>query len=428
MTEKIKYELVPGVQVNFIKNQQFKSVQVMVSFIRELTDQKELAKRTLLTSMLESSSAQYPNQHAITLKLAELYGATFGANTEVEGNLSLLNFIYSFVAPEYLSDGQSLLTESINFLNEIIFHPLLIDGKFKTEVFERQRENLINYLKGIVDNKQTEALINAQRLYFDSAIQQNTPYGTVADYQGLTNQQIVDEYYRTIKEDQVQITIMGDLDLEELKQQLINFEFKKRTAKLDQACYHQAVKDNVIIKEKQENVQQSKLNLIYQLPIDAVHKDFYAAVVMNAMLGESPQSLLFQNVREKASMAYYAESSYSALRSVVLIQTGIQAEDHDQVLALVKQQISLLQNGDFSDDQLEKIKIELVNERQRMQDSPASNLEQAVLSELLEQPLDYEIQCREIKKVMKEDIIRVAKQLTLQTEFFLKGVMDNGND
>ena len=121
----------------------------MISFIRELTDQSELAKRTLLASMLESSSARYPNQHEITLKLAELYGATFGVNTEVEGNLSLLNFIYSFVAPEYLKDGKSLMNESIDFLNEIIFYPLLIDGKFKNEIFERQCDNLMNYLKGV---------------------------------------------------------------------------------------------------------------------------------------------------------------------------------------------------------------------------------------------------------------------------------------
>ena len=115
MKSEFNYELKPWIKVRFIQNKQFKSVQMMVSFIHELESERELASRTLLAGILESSSAAYPNQHAITLKLAELYGATFGANTEVEGNLSLLNFVYSFVAPGYLAAGQSLLDESAAF-------------------------------------------------------------------------------------------------------------------------------------------------------------------------------------------------------------------------------------------------------------------------------------------------------------------------
>ena len=430
MKSEFNYELKPGVKVRFIQNKQFKSVQMMVSFIHELESERELASRTLLAGILESSSAAYPNQHAITLKLAELYGATFGANTEVEGNLSLLNFVYSFVAPEYLAVGQSLLDESVDFLNQIIFHPRMESGMFKSEIFERQRMNLKKYIQGIVDNKQSEALVNVQRLYFDDPIQQNTPYGTEDDYQELTNQQIVTTYEQMLQQDQVQITVMGDLDYVTLKRVLSRLEFQESVRKpLHEICYSQAVKDQVEVQTKVEPVQQSKLDLVYHLPIDAhQNKMFYAAVVMNALLGGSPQSLLFQNVREKSSMAYYAESSYSALRSMVLIQTGIQATNHDSVLALIKQQIAALQQGDFSTEQLSKIKIELINERKRMQDSPASSLEQAVLSELLDRSLDYETQRNGIQAVTKEDVVAAAARLKFQTEFFLKGEMDNGND
>ena len=429
MKSEFNYELKPGVKVRFIQNKQFKSVQMMISFIHELKNERGLASRTLLAGILESSSAAYPNQHAITLKLAELYGATFGANTEVEGNLSLLNFVYSFVAPEYLKAGQSLLDESVDFLNQIIFHPRIENGMFKPEVFERQRTNLKTYIQGIVDNKQSEALVHVQRSYFDDPIQQNTPYGTENDYQELTNQDIVAAYDQMLRRDQVQITVMGDLDLDSLKRSLSKFEFRESAREtLYEICYSQAAKDQVKVQTKTESVQQSKLDLIYHLPIDA-HQDrmFYAAVVMNALLGGSPQSLLFQNVREKASMAYYAESSYSALRSMVLIQTGIQATNHDSVLTLIKEQIAALQQGDFSAEQLAKIKIELVNERQRMQDSPASSLEQAVLSELLARPLDSATQQNGIQAVTKQDVVAAASQLKLQTEFFLKGGMANGN-
>ena len=113
---------------------------------------------------------------------------------------------------------------------------------------------------------------------------------------------------------------------------------------------------------------------------------------------------------------------------MVLSQTGIQATNHDSVLMLIKQQIAALQQGAFSIDQLAKIKVELINERQRMQDSPASSLEQVVLSELLDRPLDYETQRNGIQAVTKKDVVAAATRLKFQTEFFLKGEMDNDND
>lgn len=423
MCTDYNFELHPGVKVKFISNKQFKSVQLMISFIREIENPIELAKRTLLAKLLESSSKQYPNQHSITIKLAQLYGATFGATTEMEGNLSLLNFVYGFIAPEYLTQDKSLLTESIKFLNQIIFHPAFENGQFKVDQFHLHQNNLMTYIDDMVDNKQTEAVLKAQQLYFDSAIQQYAPYGIKADYQNLSNRQVSDAYRQMINQDQVQITVIGNLDVNELKRALSQLEFSDENRKVNShICYQQALKSKVAVQTKVEDVQQSKLDLIYQFPIDLKNQtDFFAAVVMNAMLGSSPQSLLFQNVREKESMAYYAESSYSVLRSFLLIQTGIQAKQHDVVLKLIDDQILNLQHGRFDVQKLINIKSELVNERLRMQDHPMSILEQAVLGDLLSQSMDYKEQCNRIQQVTKQDIMRVAQKLTLQAEFFLRG-------
>lgn len=424
MRTDYNFELHPGVKVKFISNKQFKSVQLMISFIREIKKPSELAKRSLLAKLLESSSEQYPNQHSITVKLAELYGATFGATTELEGNLSLLNFVYSFIAPEYLKQhDKSLLTESIEFLNQIIFHPAFKDGQFQTDQFKLHQNNLMTYVDDLIDNKQTEAVLKTQQLYFDSVIQQRAPYGIKDDYRNLSNYQVSNAYHQMINHDQVQITVMGNLNVKELKHALSQLEFSNKPRKInDHICYQQPLKSEVAAQTKIEDVQQSKLDLIYQFPIELQNQeDFFASVVMNAMLGASPQSLLFQNVREKESMAYYAESSYSVLRSFLLIQTGIQAKQHDIVLKLIKDQILDLQHGRFTVQKLTNIKSELVNERLRMQDSPMSVLEQTVLGDLLSLSVDYGEQCNRIQQVTKQDIMRVAQKLTLQAEFFLRG-------
>lgn len=419
----MKIELIPGIELNFIKNDQFKSVQILVSFVKKLTTQKELALRTLLASMLESGSQHFPSQRALTLKLAKLYGATFGVTAEVEGNLSLLNFVYSFVDPQYLMGKPSLLAESIAFLREMIFDSNIQNGLFDKETFERQKENLNLYIKGINDNKQSEALIGIQHLYFENKVQQHTPYGTAQDIMVITNQELTRSYWEMIRNDNVQITVMGNLDENELVRYLKQLPFSERPTYdfHDQVCYSQLLMP-FKCQTKVENLQQSKLDLIYQLPISAhCGENFFAAVVMNALLGGSSQSRLFKIVREQQSLAYYADSCYSVLRSVVLIQTGIEASNKDKVVSLIKQQVSDIQKGKFDVEELYHLKKELINERKRMQDNPMSILDQQILGNILHEDLSYETQRNAVAAVTKEDVIAVANKLHLQAEYFLKG-------
>lgn len=129
---------------------------------------------------------------------------------------------------------------------------------FKPEVFERQRTNLKTYIQGIVDNKQSEALVHVQRSYFDDPIQQNTPYGTETDYQELTNQDIVAAYDQMLRRDQVQITVMGDLDLDSLKRSLSKFEFRESAREtLYEICYSQAAKDQVKVQRRQNRFNKA---------------------------------------------------------------------------------------------------------------------------------------------------------------------------
>ena len=66
-------EINTGVMLNVIPTQQFKTTRVVISFLKELTDRKELVMRTLLANILETSSQAYPTQKAVTNNLS---GAT----------------------------------------------------------------------------------------------------------------------------------------------------------------------------------------------------------------------------------------------------------------------------------------------------------------------------------------------------------------
>ena len=70
-------------------------------------------------------------------------------------------------------------------------------------------------------------------------------------------------------------------------------------------------KENEEAKEIQESMEVTQGKLIIGLDVNILDKDArYKIMIYNSLLGGSANSKLFQNVREKASLAYTASSSY----------------------------------------------------------------------------------------------------------------------
>jgi predicted Zn-dependent peptidase len=67
------------------------------------------------------------------------------------------------------------------------------------------------------------------------------------------------------------------------------------------------------------DITQGKL--IYGITVNCNSlQDQYSAIVYNAILGGGANSKLFQNVREKASLAYTAGSSYLRQKNNIFIR------------------------------------------------------------------------------------------------------------
>lgn len=67
--------------------------------------------------------------------------------------------------------------------------------------------------------------------------------------------------------------------------------------------------------------------------------------LMNALLGGTPHSLLFQNVREKMSLCYYCASSYDRHKGVFLIDSGVEETDAARAEEAVLEQLDRASRG-----------------------------------------------------------------------------------
>lgn len=419
----MRIELVKGVNLNIIPSKQFKTTRIFISFIKNIESKKELAERALLANYLEMCSQNYPTQIDIDIarKLSQMYGASFGSSVDRRGNYQLINFSIDYIEGKYLVGNEDLFSEVIEFLKEIIFNPLKVgeNKNFDEETFTRQKNNTITYLKSIKEDKQAYATAKLRKLYFDNEIQQVPSFGESEDVEKLTISDLMDAYQKMLNTDRVEIMISGDVNTDEVINKFSVLPFKARNISRVSMSYTQEIKQEIVTQIDEEPLSQSKFDMAFRLPVVYRGDLHYAALVFNSLFGGSALSLLFTVVREKMSMAYYANSNFDPFRQLLVVQTGISYANKDKVQELILEQLERLKKGDFEDELLEQNKNNLISSYISRLDSQTSALLRAQSAALTGINVTIEEWLDNLQSVTKDDVMKVAKMVELQATYML---------
>lgn len=417
----MRIELVKGVNLNIIPSKQFKTTRIFISFIKNIESKKELAERALLANYLEMCSQNYPTQIDIARKLSQMYGASFGSSVDRRGNYQLINFSIDYIEGKYLVGNEDLLSEVIEFLKEIIFNPLKVgeNKNFDEETFTRQKNNTITYLNSIKEDKQAYAAAKLRKLYFNNEIQQVPSFGESEDVEKLTISDLMDAYQKMLNTDRVEIMISGDVNTDEVVNKFSVLPFKARDISQTSMSYTQEIKQEIVTQIDEEPLSQSKFDMAFRLPVVYRGDLHYAALVFNSLFGGSALSLLFTVVREKMSMAYYANSNFDPFRQLLVVQTGISYANKDKVQELILEQLERLKKGDFEDELLEQNKNNLISSYISRLDSQTSALLRAQSAALTGINVTVEEWLDNLQSVTKDDVMKVAKMVELQATYML---------
>ena len=417
----MRIELVKGVNLNIIPSKQFKTTRIFILFVKNIESKKELAERALLANYLEMCSQNYPTQIDIARKLSQMYGASFGSSVDRRGNYQLINFSIDYIESKYLAGNEDLLSEVIEFLKEIIFNPLRVgeNKNFDEETFTRQKNNTITYLKSIKEDKQAYAAAKLRKLYFDNEIQQVPSFGESEDVEKLTISDVMDAYQKMLNTDRVEVMISGDVNTDEVVNKFSVLPFKVRNISRASMSYTQEIKQEIVTQIDEEPLSQSKFDMAFRLPVVYRGDLHYAALVFNSLFGGSALSLLFTVVREKMSMAYYANSNFDPFRQLLVVQTGISYTNKDKVQELILEQLERLRKGDFEDELLEQNKNNLISSYISRLDSQTSALLRAQSAALTGINVTVEEWLDNLQSVTKDDVMKVAKMVELQATYML---------
>ncbi|MGB3160788.1 MAG: pitrilysin family protein [Carnobacterium sp.] len=412
-------QLTEGVNLHIIPTEKYKTVRIVVKF-RSPLDKETITKRALLSSILETNSQKYPSQTLLRSELSNLFGASFGSSVTKKGSVHVLSVSMNVVNEKYLTMSDSLLINSIEFLKEIIFNPNASDGHFDKGTFKREKENLVDYYDSIADDKQTYANLELQKLFFEEDSQKIPSIGTKEDLAKITETSLFIYYKQMLQQDLVDIYVLGDIDEEQVIAQLKEFPFEPRRFEKQELFYIPSEVDKINTKIEYQDIKQAKFNLGYKTDIFYLKENYYAGQLFNGLFGGFPHSKLFVNVREKESLAYYASSSLDTFRGMMIVQTGIDSKKMDLVKEIVTLQLKEMQAGNFTEEDIHQTKQMLKNQLLQSEDNSSAIIERTYSNKLVSNKTkSIEEWIRNIEKVTKEEIIEIAKLVTLKATFFL---------
>ena len=394
-------------QITKLQSNKFKT-NLVALFITVPLTKENCTKNALLTSVLRRGTNNLKTQEEISKRLEELYGAGFNCGVDKLGNYHVLKFYLETLENTYTLNNENLLQEGINLLLDIVFNPLVENNGFNKVYVEQEKLNLQKLIESRKDNKALYAKERCLESMFADESYALYKYGSVEDLSNINEINLYAYYKELLKNCKIDLYVTGN-NIDNIKVPEISSKNLPQIENL-----HVAPEKPSIVNESQD-VTQGKLII----GLDVGNSDKAVVSMYNTILGGGANSKLFQNVREKASLAYSAGSSYIRRKNVILIQTGIEIENYDKAVKIIEEQLQDMKKGKISDEEFNSAKQLITSSIELIEESKEDMITFYFDQNLFDEHLNVTEYKEMIKKVTKEDVIKVAQKVKEDTIYFL---------
>ena len=403
-----------------IKTDKFKTVYIRVDFRRKIK-KDEITKRNILADMLNRGTKKYKTEREMVIESEELYNANYGYNVCSSGNYSIMSFSITTLSDKYTEEGN--LEKVIAFLMEMIFNPNVNNKSFDEQTLNISKNYIRKYIEDIYDSPKRYARNRIREIMSPSSPFSYHQDGYIEDLEKIDGNNLYEYYLNVLKNDTVDIYVIGEYN----NIDIINKYFKETKEKvLNHIIEHKKYRTNlkkVIVTKK---VRQSTFALGCKIePMDAYEMQ-YVASIYSFILGGSPDSKLFQNVREKSSLCYSIASTIAPVTNSMFVYAGIDKKNYNKTLKEVLKQIESMKNGEFTEQEIENAKTTFKSSIKELYDSEISLVSSMASVEYLKYDT-LEERIKKIDKVTKEEIIELAKKIKPDSVYLIKGVLDEKN-
>lgn len=412
-------ELKQGIKLHKIETNKFKT-NLLAIFLSIPLTKENVTKNALLAAILRRGTANMPTQEIISKNLEQMYGAGFDCGIEKNGDNQTIKFYLESINDEFLPQKEELLKRSFDILFDIAFNPLVEDGKFKEEYVQGEKENLKQIIEGKIDNKGSYAMERCIEEMYKNKAYGLYKYGYIEDLESITSEELYKYYKEVIKTCKIDIFVSGMLPkyIEQIVRENKNIiTLQEREIKLyeEQKDINQGEK----LIEESMDVTQGKLVLGLDV-ICNIENLSYVTMCYNTILGGGANSKMFQNVREKASLAYTVGSNYLKRKQNIIIRAGIEIQNYEKALEIIKEQLEDMKKGNFTQEDIKNAKNLIIATIENIPEEQDTEISYYFGQELANSNVSTEEYKEKVQNVTKEQIVQVAKNVKMNTIYFLK--------
>ncbi len=377
----------------------------------------------LVPHVLARGTRALPTLGDLARRCEELYGASLGAGVAKIGESQSLYVGVDAVEDRFLPEAARAVAGSVGLLRELLLEPARdAGGLLRGDVVAQEKENLAHRIQALINDKIRYAGMRLiEEMYRGEPFGLHA-YGRLEDLPQVDAAAVTARYEDLIAHAPADVfAVGGDPALgDELA---AAFGHLGGAGAIPAPAPGQAPAEVRRVTETQP-VDQGKLNLGYRTPVTLGSPRHGAMMMYSGILGGFPHSKLFRNVREKASLAYYASSRYESLKGLLLVAAGIEPERRDEALRIIEQQVEDMAAGRISREEFDQTRSGLRNRLRSAEDSPGAMIDVAAEESMVGAPRTLEERLAAIDAVTDADVAAVARDVRLDTVYFLTSPQD----
>lgn len=421
MTETL---LAPGVTLRAVQTNKFKTSMLSVTFLEPLTAE-HASLNALLPKVLRRGTQRHPDMEALSAALDDLYGGGIEPILRKKGEVQCLGFWGSFLDDAFVPEGTNISENAAALLGELILSPAGEGDTFLPAYVESEKENLVNKIRGQVNDKLQYALARLRALMCQGEAYGLDKLGTEEQVRAITGESLYARYQEILETAPVYLYYCGSADpgrVEKAFREAFAALPKTQRRPIPQTQVVAAPKESLRRFQDAMDVGQGKLILGFRTGGGFRDQASVArGLLFNAIYGGTTTSKLFLNVREKLSLCYFASSSLAQNKGLLQVYSGVEFANFQKAEEEILAQLAACQKGEISQEEFQAARRSVMGSLRTTLDAQG-RLEEYWLNRFVSSTeFAPEALAEEVSKVTLEQVVQVAQAVQLDSIYTLQG-------
>lgn len=412
-------ELADGVVFNSISDDRFKTMKLLTNIFIPMA--KETASvYALLCYVMVRCCKKYPDMIKMSRKLGSLYGAEVNGSVSKMGDMQCLKIDIGGLSDKYAINKEKISAELSELLCEVIFNPKIQNEEFDENDMLQEKRQILDMIDSDFNDKRVYASQRLTEIMCADEVYGLKWCGTKEQIEAVSAGDLYKAWKELLKKAHFEFTFVGESNPDNAADIIKNSfkEIKREPVDLSTDVIYTVFEQKNVVEEME--VAQSKLEIGFRTACAEPEPETTATRLMSVILGGTASSKLFNNVREKKSLCYYCMARYQRLKGIMVVESGVETSNIEAAKEAILAEIEDMKNGNISDFEINSAKLAIINSTLGVTDT-VTGLSTWYSSQVMDAEIDTPEQaCAKIEAVTKEEIVKAANKLMLDTIFVLK--------